>query len=54
MINGEITRQSVQISFNNLFYIFGWITIGLVAVVWLAKPPFIKSGTPAAAAGGGH
>src|SRR6185437_10619351 len=47
MINGEITRQSVQISFNNLFYIFGW-----VAVVWLAKPPFIKSGTSTAAAGG--
>jgi DHA2 family multidrug resistance protein len=42
----------VQISFNNLFYIFGWIIIGLIAVVWLAKPPFIKSGNSAAAAGG--
>jgi DHA2 family multidrug resistance protein len=42
----------VQISFNNLFYIFGWIIIALIAVVWLAKPPFIKSGNSAAAAGG--
>ena len=53
MINGEIGRQAVQISFNNLFYIFGWIIIGLIAVIWLARPPFIKSGG-AATTGGGH
>ncbi|HKZ11833.1 MAG TPA: DHA2 family efflux MFS transporter permease subunit [Rhodanobacteraceae bacterium] len=53
MINGEITRQAVQISFDNLFYIFGWIIIALIAVVWLAKPPFIKKSGPAAT-GGGH
>ena len=52
LINGEITRQAVQISFNNLFYIFGWIIIALIAVVWLARPPFIKRGGGAAA--GGH
>ncbi|MGH8164224.1 MAG: MFS transporter, partial [Pseudomonas sp.] len=51
-INGEITRQAVQISFDNLFYILGWIVIGLIAVIWLAKPPFLPKAGPAAS--GGH
>jgi DHA2 family multidrug resistance protein len=51
-INGEISRQAVQISFNNIFYVMGWIILALIAVIWLAKPPFISKAGPAA--GGGH
>ncbi|MEO6966954.1 MAG: DHA2 family efflux MFS transporter permease subunit [Rhodanobacteraceae bacterium] len=51
-INGEITRQAVQISFNNVFHVLGWIFLGLVAVIWLAKPPFVPKAGPAAS--GGH
>ncbi|MGN6314219.1 MAG: DHA2 family efflux MFS transporter permease subunit [Rhodanobacteraceae bacterium] len=51
-INGAISQQGVQISFDNLFYIFGWIILVLIAVIWLARPPFISRGGPAA--GGGH
>ena len=51
-INGVISQQAMQISFNHLFDALGFIFLGLVAVVWLAKPPFIKKAGPAAA--GGH
>lgn len=51
-INGAITQQAIQISFNNVFYVLGWIFLALVVVVWLAKPPFVpKAGS---AASGGH
>jgi DHA2 family multidrug resistance protein len=51
VINNMITQQSYQISFNEVFHILGWIFIGLVFVIWLAKPPFTaKTG----AAAGGH
>jgi DHA2 family multidrug resistance protein len=42
----------MQISFNQLFDALGFIFLGLVAVVWLAKPPFIKKAGPAPT--GGH
>jgi len=52
-MNRMITQQAMQISFDHLFNALGFIFLGLVAVVWLAKPPFIKKGGPAAT-GGGH
>ena len=50
IINGMITQQSFQISFNELFHVLGWIFLGLIAVIWLARPPF--GGKPGPAAGG--
>ena len=40
IINGMITQQGFQISFNEVFYALGWIFFALVLVIWLAKPPF--------------
>ncbi len=51
MINRMITNQSLQISFNEIFHALGWIFVGLIAVTWLAKPPFEAKAGPAA---GGH
>jgi DHA2 family multidrug resistance protein len=51
-INRVITQQATQISFNHLFDGLGFIFIALVAVVWLAKPPFIAR--RGGAASGGH
>ncbi|MEW5835698.1 MAG: DHA2 family efflux MFS transporter permease subunit [Pseudomonadota bacterium] len=51
MINGMITQQGYQIAFNEVFHVLGWIFIGLVAVIWLAKPPFAAKAGPAS---GGH
>ena len=50
-INGVITQQGMQISFNQ---IMDGLAIGfflLIAVVWLAKPPFVARG---GGASGGH
>ena len=51
-LNGMITQQAFQISFNEILYALGWIFLSLVVVIWLAKPPFVAKGGPAA--GGGH
>ncbi len=51
VINGMITQQGFQISFNEVFHALGWIFIGLMLVIWLAKPPFTPKARPAA---GGH
>jgi DHA2 family multidrug resistance protein len=51
VINNMITQQGYQISFNEVFHALGWIFIGLVLVIWLAKPPFMAKAGPAA---GGH
>jgi DHA2 family multidrug resistance protein len=52
MINQMITQQGFQIAFNEVFHVLGWIFMGLILVVWLAKPPFSpKAGSSTA---GGH
>ncbi|RDS84162.1 DHA2 family efflux MFS transporter permease subunit [Dyella psychrodurans] len=40
ILDGMITQQSYQIAFNELFQALGWIFLGLILFVWLAKPPF--------------
>jgi DHA2 family multidrug resistance protein len=49
-INGMITQQGFQISFNEVFHVLGWVFVALIAVIWLAKPPFAAKAGPAAAA----
>lgn len=49
VINGMITQQAYQISFNELFYALGWIFLSLIFVIWLAKPPFSAKADAAAA-----
>jgi DHA2 family multidrug resistance protein len=51
-INRVITQQASQISFNQLFDGIGIGFFLLIAVVWLAKPPFVKRGSGPVA--GGH
>ena len=51
MLNQTVTEQAYQLSFNEVFHLLGWIFLSLIAVVWLAKPPFhAKGGAPS----GGH
>ena len=51
LVNQMITQQGSQISFNEVFYMLGWVFVALILVVWLARPPFTAK---AAAASGGH
>jgi DHA2 family multidrug resistance protein len=48
VVNGVITQQSMQISFNHVMDGLGVVCFLLMAVVWLAKPPFVAGGR------GGH
>ena len=50
-VNGVITQQGLQISFNHIFDGLGVCFFLLIAVVWLAKPPFINRGKKS---GGSH
>jgi DHA2 family multidrug resistance protein len=51
VVNGMITQQGFQISFNEVFHMLGWVFMGLMLVIWLAKPPFTAKSTRGA---GGH
>jgi MFS transporter, DHA2 family, multidrug resistance protein len=51
MLNQSITLQGLQISFNEVFHMLGWIFLSLIVVIWMAKPPFAAK---AGAGGGGH
>jgi len=51
MLNQSISAQGLQISFNEIMHVLGWIFLSLIVVIWLAKPPF---GAKAGAGGGGH
>jgi DHA2 family multidrug resistance protein len=53
MLNRMIDQQAFMLSFNDMFYISAMIMLGLIAVVWLARP--VKAGQGAAgAATGAH
>jgi DHA2 family multidrug resistance protein len=51
VLNQSITLQGLQISFNEIFHVLGWVFMSLIVVIWMAKPPFAAK---AGAAGGGH
>jgi DHA2 family multidrug resistance protein len=51
VLNQAITLQGLQISFNEIFHVLGWVFMSLIVVIWMAKPPFAAK---AGAAGGGH
>lgn len=40
--------QAVLLSTNDVFWLSGWIFLGLIVLVWLARPPFTASGAPMA------
>ena len=52
-VRGEsIGQQAMQIGFNEIFHLLGIIFLAVIALVWIARPPFAaKAGAPA---GGGH
>ncbi|ARU88250.1 DHA2 family efflux MFS transporter permease subunit [Pseudomonas sp. M30-35] len=44
-----LTSQAYMISTVDYFTLMGWIFMGLILLVWLAKPPFAAKAGPAAA-----
>lgn len=39
-----ITHQAYMLSTNDIFWMSGWLFLGLLALIWFAKPPF-KAGS---------
>jgi DHA2 family multidrug resistance protein len=44
MVVRTITNQAFMLSTNDFFWGAGWIFVGLLAVIWLTKPPFHSKG----------
>ncbi len=49
-LNDMITRQSFQMSFNDIMHVLGWAFLALIGVLWMTKPPFHAKPAAAAAA----
>jgi DHA2 family multidrug resistance protein len=47
-----VTSQAYMLSTIDYFTLLGWMFMGLIVIVWLAKPPFTAKAGPAAS--GGH
>jgi DHA2 family multidrug resistance protein len=50
MLNNMVTGQAFMMSTVDIFTLLGWLFVGLIAIIWLAKPPFGgKASAPSAA-----
>jgi DHA2 family multidrug resistance protein len=52
MLERAITQQASQIGFNEIFYALGWMFLGIIVLIWFARPPF--GGAAPGAASSGH
>ncbi|KMK07274.1 DHA2 family efflux MFS transporter permease subunit [Pluralibacter gergoviae] len=53
-IDRTIEQQAYMMSTIDYFWLLGWGFLGLIAIIWFTRPPFVKSGPPGAAPAGGH
>ena len=51
---GQITRQAYIMASNEIFWASGWLFIALIALVWMARPPFRPGGGGAPVDSGAH
>lgn len=43
VIYQEVIHQGYMLATNDVFYISGYIFLGLLVLIWFAKPPFTSS-----------
>lgn len=46
VIAATITNQAFMLSTDDIFWLSGWVFIGLLAIIWFAKPPFLAKKGP--------
>ncbi|CCG41998.1 DHA2 family efflux MFS transporter permease subunit [Magnetospirillum molischianum] len=51
-IDAEVTRQSLILSVNDLFWVSGVLFLALMGLIWLSRP--VRQGAPPAKDGGNH
>ena len=50
-LDQTVISQAYIMSTVDYFTLMGWMFMGLILIVWLAKPPFTAKAGPAASAG---
>jgi len=40
-IEHSIVQQAYMLGTNDMFWVWGWILLALIAVTWIARPPFV-------------
>jgi len=48
MLERSIVQQAYMLATNDLFWLWGWTFLALIAVVWFARPPFSAASHAAA------
>jgi len=48
LLQRSIVQQAYMLATNDLFWLWGWSFLALIAVVWFARPPFSAAGGHAA------
>ncbi|MBS0324385.1 MAG: DHA2 family efflux MFS transporter permease subunit [Proteobacteria bacterium] len=46
LIDRLLGREAVTLATNDTFWVGGWLFFGLIALIWLARPPFASRGSP--------
>ena len=41
LIERSLVQQAYMLGTNDLFWVWGWMLLALIAVTWLARPPFV-------------
>ncbi|HUA89458.1 MAG TPA: DHA2 family efflux MFS transporter permease subunit [Steroidobacteraceae bacterium] len=54
LLNRLVDSQAFMLSANDIFYVSGILFVGLIGLIWLARPPRGGAGGGAAAASGAH
>jgi len=54
LLNRLVDSQAFMLSANDIFYVSGILFVGLIGLIWLARPPRGGAGGAAAAASGAH
>jgi DHA2 family multidrug resistance protein len=49
LLAGNMTRQAYLLSADDLFWISGWLSIAMIAVIWTARRAISGGGAPMAA-----
>ena len=52
MVESTLEKQAYMLSTIDYFSLLGWGFMALVVVIWFARPPFVRSGTPGAPSAG--
>ena len=45
VVECTLVRQAYMLGTNNIFWLWGWMLLTLIALTWLTRPPFVTGRT---------